>query len=110
MNTRTTKACASRSIFRDLKPQNIMLRKEGSIALIDFGIARPMATAGATAIGTGGYAPPEQYQGQAEPRSDQYALAATLHHLLTGRDPTLARPFVIFPAVRDQVPDISPRD
>jgi hypothetical protein len=95
-------------IFRDLKPLNVMLRKEGGIALIDFGIARPMATSGGTAIGTGGYAPPEQYQGQAEPRSDQYALAATLHHLLTGRDPTVARPFD-FPAVSDLVPDINPR-
>src|SRR5438094_9743891 len=52
-------------IFRDLKPQNIMLRPDGRVALIDFGIARTTITAGGTAIGTGGYAPPEQYQGQA---------------------------------------------
>ena len=86
-------------IFRDLKPANIMLRPNGQVVLIDFGIARPFVNAGATAIGTGGYAPPEQYQGLAEPRSDIYGLAATLHHLLTGRDPTVQIPFT-FPPLR----------
>lgn len=93
-------------IFRDLKPQNVMVRPDGRIALIDFGIARATIRSGATAIGTGGYAPPEQYQGLAEPRSDVYALAALLHHLLTGRDPTIYPPFT-FPDVRSFVPTLS---
>ena len=65
-----------------------------------------MTTAGGTAIGTGGYAPPEQYQGLADVRSDVYGLAATLHHLLTGRDPTRHPPFR-FPPVQELVPQIS---
>ncbi|HET6314538.1 MAG TPA: serine/threonine-protein kinase, partial [Chloroflexia bacterium] len=81
-------------IYRDLKPANIML-VEGTelIKLIDFGIAR-LHKAGKTsdteAFGTAGYAPPEQYgKGQTDQRSDIYAFAATLHHLLTNRDPSL---------------------
>ncbi len=93
-------------IFRDVKPQNAILRPDGRVTLVDFGIARPTVVAGGTAIGTGGYAPPEQYQGLADARSDEYALAATLHHLLTGRDPTLFTPFV-FPRARSVVPSIS---
>lgn len=79
-------------IFRDLKPANIMVEKEGTIKLIDFGIARhfkPGKTSDTQALGTGGYAPPEQYgKGQTDARSDIYALAATLHQLLTLRDPS----------------------
>jgi serine/threonine protein kinase len=44
-------------------------------------------------IGTEGYSPPEQYRGQAEPAGDIYALGATLHHLLTRKDPRLEPPF-----------------
>lgn len=44
-------------------------------------------------VGTQGYAPPEQYEGKAEPRSDLYALGATLFQLLTGWYPTAHSPF-----------------
>jgi len=78
-------------IFRDLKPDNIMLTPEGQIKLIDFGIARnfqPGNSADTVAYGSGGFSPPEQYgQNQTDARSDIYALAATLHYLLTGIDP-----------------------
>jgi serine/threonine protein kinase len=94
-------------IFRDLKPQNIMRRIDGRVVLIDFGLARASVRRGGTAIGTAGYAPPEQYQGLADARSDVYALAATLHHLLTGRDPTGETPFT-FPPARSLVPVLSP--
>jgi serine/threonine protein kinase len=94
-------------IFRDLKPANLMITPQGQIRLIDFGIARVFTQqAMGTAIGTPGYAPPEQYQGLAEPASDLYALGATMHHLLTGRDPRKNRPFD-FPAVRSIAPEVS---
>ncbi len=80
-------------IFRDMKPSNIMLTPENRAVLIDFGIARQFANTKGTMIGTEGYSPPEQYRGEAEPRSDIYALGATLHHLLTACDPRMETPF-----------------
>jgi outer membrane protein assembly factor BamB/tRNA A-37 threonylcarbamoyl transferase component Bud32 len=81
-------------IFRDLKPGNLMLCPDGRIMVIDFGIAKVFEHGQrGTMIGTEGYSPPEQYRGIAEPRGDLYALAATLHHLLTARDPRLEPPF-----------------
>ena len=79
-------------IYRDLKPSNVMLTPSGQVKLIDFGIARlfqPLSNA--TMIGTQGYAPPEQYRGKVEFRSDLYALGATMHHALSGRDPAFSR-------------------
>ena len=81
-------------IFRDLKPSNIMLNQHDQIVLIDYGIAKKLVTGvRGTMIGTEGYTPPEQYRGAAEPRGDLYALGATMHHLLTKRDPRLEPPF-----------------
>jgi serine/threonine-protein kinase len=95
-------------IFRDLKPDNIMVNQEDQVKLIDFGIARifkPGKAKDTMAFGTAGYAPPEQYgKGQTDARSDVYALGATLHHLLTDRDPS-ADPFH-FPTVRDLKPSV----
>lgn len=97
-------------IYRDLKPENIMVvTATGCLKLIDFGIVR-FYKAGKTkdtvAIGTFGYAPPEQSAGQTDARSDIYAMAATLHHLLTGRDPKGETPWV-YPPVRQLNPAIS---
>ncbi|MGZ6243047.1 MAG: serine/threonine protein kinase, partial [Candidatus Binataceae bacterium] len=87
-------------IYRDLKPSNVMMMANGQAKLIDFGIARHFQPQqNATMIGTQGYAPPEQYRGRAEVRSDLYALGATMHHALSGRDPALEPPFS-FPKLR----------
>jgi serine/threonine protein kinase len=81
-------------MFRDVKPSNIMVDHHGHIRLIDFGIARIFQPGQkGTMIGTDGYAPPEQYRGEASPAGDLYALGATLHHLLTLRDPRAEPPF-----------------
>jgi serine/threonine protein kinase len=81
-------------IFRDIKPSNIMLNTHGHIMLVDFGIAKTFQIGQkGTMIGTEGYSPPEQYKGDSTPLADIYALGATLHHLLTRRDPRLEAPF-----------------
>ena len=95
-------------IYRDMKPGNVILTLEGRVSLIDFGIARIFTPQGkATLIGTPGFAPPEQYTGSVDERSDLYSLAATLHYLLTGRDPEKNPPFS-FPPVHSLKPDASP--
>ena len=94
-------------IFRDLKPDNMMLRPDGELKLIDFGIARFFRPTGSNiGRGTVGYAAPEQYQGAIDARSDIYALGATLHHMLTGRDPA-QHPFD-FPPILKLVPNCDP--
>lgn len=100
-------------VHRDIKPANIIIGARDKHAhLVDFGIARANTTPNGqrrktTALGTPGYAPPEQYQGYADPRSDLYALAATLHHLVTNRDPGDHAPFQ-FPSARTLNPQVSP--
>jgi serine/threonine protein kinase/ABC-type branched-subunit amino acid transport system substrate-binding protein len=100
-------------IHRDIKPANIIIgTKDRRAHLVDFGIARAEVAKNVqrkqtTALGTPGYAPPEQYQGNADPRSDLYALAATMHHLLTNRDPRNHPPFS-YPPVRAFNQQLSP--
>lgn len=97
-------------IFRDLKPTNVMATQEGHIYLIDFGIARffkegqPQDT---IALGSPGYAPPEQHgSGQTSPRSDLYALGATLHCCLTNRDPYYSSERFSFAPMRQFNPQV----
>lgn len=86
-------------VYRDLKPSNIMIDgNTGRVMLIDFGIARSInqkQEKGVTAVGTMGYAPPELFSGNVEPRSDIYSLGSTMFHLLTGADPQ-SNPLLIF--------------
>jgi WD40 repeat protein len=82
-------------IHRDIKPSNIMLKPDGQLVLIDFGIAREITetyeqklVAGqVTATHTYGYAPLEQVIGRAVPQSDFFALGRTFVYLLTGKHP-----------------------
>lgn len=75
-------------IFRDLKPSNIIVRDDGQLFLIDFGIARFWQQDSDTEVFVSpGYSPPEQRGGQSTPLSDIFSLGATLHHCLTGYHP-----------------------
>jgi serine/threonine protein kinase len=93
-------------IYRDLKPANLMIDSNNNrIMLIDFGIARWVnkKEKGVTAVGTMGYAPPELFSGQADPRVDIYSLGATMFHLLTGADPQ-DNPLLIFDFTKNPRP------
>lgn len=113
-------------IHGDIKPSNLMRRPDGRIVLIDFGLARLNAArpsympARSSAFGTPGYTPMEQWEGMPIPASDIFALGATAHHLITGRNPRL--PFVhmsqvslselsaltAFPPITNLVPETPP--
>jgi serine/threonine protein kinase len=96
-------------VHRDIKPANLILDEDGRLWLVDFGLVRAMPSSrtqtnggGKTvAIGTPGYTPPEQWLQEPEPRSDIYALGASLHHLLSGHDPrdAFAQEDVLTPAM-----------
>jgi serine/threonine protein kinase len=80
---------------RDIKPQNIMCRSNGKLALIDFGAVREFTetvqrnSGEVTRISSAGYTPPEQRNGKAEPRSDFFALGRTFVYLLTAQEPRI---------------------
>ncbi len=97
-------------VYRDIKPSNIMIRSDGRVMLIDFGIARTLQEEDGenrTIIGTASYAPLEQYQGRVEPGSDLYALGATINHLLSGKDPVpLAHGESIAPNISDSLKQV----
>ncbi len=116
-------------IHRDIKPANIIVDPEDRIWLVDFGLARAAVSSGArvmvaggktVAAGTPGYTPLEQWHMQPSTRSDIYALGATMHHLLTARDPRdrfssfpeldmeVLRSFSKFQPLSEMRPDLSP--
>lgn len=95
-------------IYRDMKPGNVMLKPDGAVKIIDFGIAREYReerihgggkkTDDTSMLGTKGYAAPEQFGGvgQTDARTDVYCLGATLYHLLTGKSPA-EEPYIMHP-------------
>lgn len=75
-------------LHRDFTPDNMILKTDGTIAIIDFGAANFfLGTATGTMIGKQAYIAPEQLRGKASPQSDLYALGGSLFFLLTGEDP-----------------------
>ncbi len=80
-------------IHRDIKPANLMLSNDGTIKIVDFGIAKAMTndsfqTATGQVMGTAMYISPEQARGEeVDLRSDVYSLGATFYHILTGKPP-----------------------
>jgi serine/threonine protein kinase len=76
-------------IHRDIKPQNVIRRNDGSFALVDFGSVRDRlrSEGGSTVVGTFGYMAPEQFQGRALPVTDVYGVGATAIACLTGEEP-----------------------
>ena len=97
-------------IYRDMKPANVMIKPDGNIKVIDFGIAREykdQSLADTVSLGTKGYAAPEQFggKGQTDARTDVYCLGVTLYHLLTGQNPC-EPPYEIYP-IRHWNPQLS---
>lgn len=80
------------TIHRDIKPQNIILQKNGRVFLVDFGAVQNTyhhtVTGGSTVVGTYGYMAPEQFRGKAVLSTDLYGLGTTLLFLLTQKFPS----------------------
>lgn len=97
-------------IYRDMKPANVMIKPDGNVKVIDFGIAREYkdhSLADTVSLGTRGYAAPEQFggKGQTDARTDVYCLGVTMYHLLTGQNPC-EPPYEIYP-IRHWNPQLS---
>lgn len=75
-------------IHRDLTPDNLVLKNDGTLRLIDFGAANQfVGTATGTLVGKQAYIAPEQLRGKADLQSDIYSFGGTMYYLLTGKDP-----------------------
>ena len=100
-------------IHRDIKPANIVVDTNNRVRVVDFGVASHKFRVGSpvsgvnktsTAMGTPGYAPREQFEAKESTRSDLYALGATMHQLLTGRNPQGVEPLFSYPPIKQLNP------
>ena len=111
-------------VHRDVKPQNVLLSREGEVKVTDFGIARSLdvehgVTQTGTVLGTGEYLAPEQASGKpVSPATDVYSLGVVLWEMLAGEVPFRGENFVAValrhvnepvPSLRAVRPDVSPR-
>jgi serine/threonine-protein kinase len=111
-------------VHRDVKPQNVLLSRDGDVKVTDFGIARSLdvehgVTQTGTVLGTGEYLAPEQASGKpVSPATDVYSLGVVLWELLVGDVPFTGENFVAValrhvneppPDLRELRPDVSPR-
>jgi eukaryotic-like serine/threonine-protein kinase len=109
-------AHASRLVHRDVKPQNVLIDRDGRAKVTDFGIARSLEAQGLTAtgrvLGTTDYVSPEQALGhEVTGQSDIYSLGIVLYEMLTGETPFKAdtQVAVAMKHVRDPLPDVQRR-
>ena len=111
-------------VHRDVKPQNVLLSREGGVKVTDFGIARSLdvehgVTQTGTVLGTGEYLAPEQASGKpVSPATDVYSLGVVLWELLAGDVPFVGENFIAValrhvneppPHLRERRPDVTPR-
>jgi len=109
-------AHANRLVHRDVKPQNVLIDRDGRAKVTDFGIARSLEAQGLTAtgrvLGTTDYVSPEQALGhEVTGQSDIYSLGIVLYEMLTGETPFQAdtQVAVAMKHVRDPLPDVQRR-
>src|SRR5207302_6478377 len=101
-------------IHRDVKPSNILLRRDGYAYLVDFGLAKAMMgadslTGAGAMVGTPEYMAPEQSNGLYDYRSDIYSLGVILYQMLTGRVPFMAESPVAISLKHIQIEPTPPR-
>ena len=100
-------------MHRDIKPSNILIDTTGKAKLVDFGLANSETTQSITItgelFGTPNYMPPEQiqYPDKVDKRSDIYSLGATMHHIVTGKDPCSSGKLFCLKEIRAIKPELS---
>lgn len=97
-------------VHRDFTPDNLILRKDGTLKLVDFNVAQQKdVTATGTVVGKHAYLPPEQFRGHPTTQSDIYAMGASLYYILTAEDPepiSVAHPKRVVENLSQQLDDI----